>query len=743
MRNSFLTYEIKRILKSGITRIIILLTSAFPLLGVLLSPYINEELSNMIFGIGSATLLSQTILLPAKTGAVLSTLGFIVLTVFEFDKMFRFRVNFLIEPITSSIRIILTKMTGLFCAGLLSTVGSMIIMLPYYIYKMGGLSNIRYFLLSYILIIYGAIVLATLMTAGFYLIFRSVNITCIIMFLAVLFSFFAGVMDYQYMWVQTGATGFSENFGSGYIILGMFWNRLFGLSVALSIFLFGMLSDRCYEKGFFKSLIMNSKKFILIPICFLLSIFGVYFVYQNEPIFKGLSFVDLTSILISGKKETPVNDKVVGTSNIFLEFQVEKDKNYAEGVYFQELKNSTDKPQKIYFELSEGYNINEIKLNNEDMNFTQVSPEKLNSAKLRNVFEISIPKVTKASLSIKYSGTPKVISVNKDFSVGIHNDYVSLGYAGIAPSVCIKQKNNLIEGSIKINSEFTVITQGVKNSKISEQDGFTAWSFSCDKLNDLTLTAGRYGIFERNVKGTKVEFFYPLEAGKEFESRGNDTLDIFSFFSETIGPLGRDSLKVVVTSGVYGGGGMQRGNISYISEDTLMKKNNRDSSQASSSDTFALLTHEIAHQWWGGGINVSNANSGSQIDKSHDEWSNEAMADFSTYLFLNDKFGKAYAEELLLKKWKEGAEELNRNFYRRNPEYMNKLSGFSKYNVSLLLRGNKIYALGPLEVYNVYNQIGEDRFINSMKTIYKKYYDKKDKKLSFSKFLNITGVTGR
>lgn len=743
MRNAFLTYEIKRILKSGFTRIIILLTSAFPLLGALLSPYINEELSSMIFGISSTTLLSQIILFPAKAGAVLSALGFTALTVFEFDKIVRFRVNFLIEPISSSIKITLTKMTGLLCAGLLSTVGSMIIMLPYYRYNMGGLSSIGSFLLSYFLIIYGSIVLAILMTAGFYLIFRNVNITCIIMFLAVLFSFFAGVMDYQYMWVQTGASGLSENFGSGNTILGMIWNRMFGLSVAISIFLFGMLSDRCYEKGFLKSLIKNCKKYKLIPICFLISLFGVFFVYQNEPIFKGVSLVDFTSILISGKKDTPVNNKVIGASDIFIEFQIEKDKNRAAGAYFQELENSTDMPQNIYFELADGYNINEIKLDNIDINFTQVSTRKLHSAKLRNVFEICIPKNTKAKLSIRYSGTPKVVSVTKDFSAGIHNDYVNLENTSITPFVCVEQKDKLIEGSITINSKFTVITQGIKNCKISEQDGFTTWSFSCDELRDLTLIAGQYGIFERSVNGTNVEFFYPLAASKEFEARGNDTLDIFSFFSERIGPLRKDSLKVVVTSGVYGGGGMQRGNISYLSEDTLTKKLSANSSQASSSDTFALLTHEIAHQWWGGGINASNAGSSNQLNKSHDEWSNEAMADFSTFLFLKHKFGKAYAEERLLKKWNNGTEELNRNFYRRNPEYMNKLSILPKYNVSLLLRGNKIYALGPLEVYNVYKQVGEDKYFNSMKAIYKKYYDKKDNKLSFSEFLNITSVTGR
>lgn len=743
MKNTFFTYETKRILKSRFTQIIILLTSVFPLIAALLSPYIAESISQLL-EVKSFTLLSQIILLPAKAGSVISTFAFIALTVFEFDKILRFRVNHIIEPISSSIKINLTKITGLMCAGIISTLGSITIMIPHYIFNMGSLSNFSYFLLSYAIIIFGSIVLTILMTAGFYLVFRNVNITCIIMILAVLFSFLTGNINYQYMWVQTAASGLSENFGSGNIVLGMLWNRLFGLSVAMSIFLFGMLCNRCYEKGLFKSIFKNCRKYKLLPICFLVSILGAFFVFQNEPIFKSFSLTDLASTLINGKKETPVNNSILGTSNILVDLKIEKYKKCAVGAYLQELQNETDKPQNIYFELADGYHINEIKLDNVEINYIKVSPKALSSAKRGNVFEISIPKTTKAKLSIKYSGTPKALNVTNDFSEGINKDYVSLGHAKyIAPVVCVEQKDRIIEGTIKIDSKFTVITEGDKNRKISEKDGLTTWSFSCNKLNDLSLKAGAYGIFERNVGGTNVEFFYPLSSRKEFESRGSDTLDIFSFFSEKFGPLSRNSLKVVVTSGVQGGTGVQKGNISWIAEDCLNKKSNKNLSQASSSDTFAMMTHEIAHQWWGGGIDASNANSNNELDRNHGEWSNEAFADFSTFLFLKNKFGKDYAESLLVKKWKKGANELNRNFYQRNPEYMNKLSMLPKYFVTLILKDGKIYHLAPLEIYNVYNNIGEENYFNSMKVIYQEYYGKKDKKLSFSDFLNITGAKRR
>ncbi|MBE6050263.1 MAG: hypothetical protein E7214_06260 [Clostridium sp.] len=92
---------------------------------------------------------------------------------------------------------------------------------------------------------------------------------------------------------------------------------------------------------------------------------------------------------------------------------------------------------------------------------------------------LTVPKKTKAKLSISYSGVPKSISVNGDFSVGINKDYISLKKnCEVAPVVCIEKSNMSVEGTIKVDSKFTVITSGYKNREISKEDGFTEWSFS-------------------------------------------------------------------------------------------------------------------------------------------------------------------------------------------------------------------------------------------------------------------------
>lgn len=743
MLTNFFTYETKRILKSKFTQITLLLVCLFPLLVGIFSPYLNQDTINSVFGIASATLLSQTILVPAKIGAVFSTLLFTALTIFEFDKLLRFRVNDIIEPIASITKIHLSKVIGLLCSGLIATIAPILIMLPYYVLKMGNLHHFSYFVLSYFLIVGGAIALTILMSAGFYLMFRNANVTCIIMLLAVLFSFVAGIINYQYTWVLTGATGFSENFGSGNLILGMLWNRLFGLMVATSIFLFGLLCDRCYEKGLLNSLFHNTLKYKWLSTCFLLSFLSAFLVFQREPIFKALSLTDLTSMFIYGKKETPTNSNLLATSDTVINLKIVNDKKYAVGTYIQELQNNTDEPQALYFELADGYQIKELTLDGKDLSYILISPQTMGSAKLKDIYELSIPNNTTAKLCITYIGTPKTLSVVHDFSIGISNEYVNLKGTMVAPLVCLDQKNTMIRGTIEVDSRLTVITQGDKNEKLSANDEFTTWSFAYDNLSDFYLTAALYGVFERNECGTNVEFFYPLAASKEFESRGNDILDIFSFFSKSFGPLRKDSLKVVVTSGINGGGGVQAGNISYVTEDCLTKKGSTGSSLASSSDGFATLTHEIAHQWWGGGIHVTNKKSDNKTDQTHKEWSSEAFADFSTYLFLKEKYSTAYADSLLLKKWEEGVSELNRNFYQRNPAYMNKLSGIPNYYVSLLLKGNQIYALGPLTIYQVYQEIGEDEYRKAMKVIYDTFYDQSDNKLSYSKFYTITGATGR
>lgn len=741
MRDVFLTCEIKRILKSKVTQIILFMGVLSAGAGILFLPHTEESVRALIFGIGSSTALSQAVLYPVKAGTVFSVFAFTVLTLFELDKTVRFRVNNIIEPVSGPIKRNVCKIAGLVSAGGILTAAMIFVITPCFIIKMGGITGYGIFLCCSVLILFGAVIITVLMTSGFYLVFRSVNITCILMLLMILFSFSAGNLDYRLTWIQTGAAGLSSCFGSGSLVLGMIWNRLFGISAAGAVFLLGLLCDRCYEKGAAGSFFYHCRKKKLLPVCFLALLAASLWVYHEEPVFHSLSVIDLMSIMIEGKKETPVNSSVQGVSDMIVDLEIEKNEGYAAGTYTQEIVNHTDQAQRIYFNLADGYHISAISLDQKKTEFQSVSPKAMNSAKLSSVYAVSIPGSRKVKLTVRYAGTPREISVNKNFSAGIHRKYVSLTHAeDIAPVLCIDQNNRKIEGTVTIGNDFTIVMPGEKNRKIYEKSGLTAWSFSSDQPAELSLTGGEYGMFERETGGTDVEFFFPSDAENEFVSRGSDTLDIFSFFSDKFGPLGRKELKVIVTSGVAGGIGVQNGNVSSIAEDCLTKKTVEKMSQASSSDTFALLTHEIAHQWWGGGIDASDTDSENQTDQKHDEWTNEAFAEFSTYLFLKGKFGQEYADRLLLEKWKEGAADLKRSYYERNPGAMETLPVIPKYNVTLALRAEKLYGLGPLELYNIYHHIGEARYERAMKTIYKEYFNG-NRKLTFSEFLSITGTT--
>jgi len=52
------------------------------------------------------------------------------------------------------------------------------------------------------------------------------------------------------------------------------------------------------------------------------------------------------------------------------------------------------------------------------------------------------------------------------------------------------------------------------------------------------------------------------------------------------------------------------------------------------------LAHEIAHQWWGQGVTW---------DSYHDHWISEGLAQFSTILYLREKYGEAAFSNILKK----------------------------------------------------------------------------------------------
>ncbi|MFK5957991.1 MAG: M1 family metallopeptidase [Lutibacter sp.] len=199
---------------------------------------------------------------------------------------------------------------------------------------------------------------------------------------------------------------------------------------------------------------------------------------------------------------------------------------------------------------------------------------------------------------------------------------------------------------------------------------------------------------------TKEQGFYDFSTAK----------NILNFFIENIGDYPYQKLANVQSKTRFGG--MENaGNIFYYEKSVTGKLEHED-----------LITHEIAHQWFG--------NSASEIDWPH-IWLSEGFATYLTDLYILESKGK----DAFLKRIKEERQTVL-NFYKRSktPVIDTKTTNYMS-----LLNANS-YQKGAWVLHMLRKKMGDALFWNGIKTYYQKYKFSNASSNDFKKVMaNISG----
>ncbi|UCE41748.1 MAG: hypothetical protein JSV17_01775 [Candidatus Aminicenantes bacterium] len=115
------------------------------------------------------------------------------------------------------------------------------------------------------------------------------------------------------------------------------------------------------------------------------------------------------------------------------------------------------------------------------------------------------------------------------------------------------------------------------------------------------------------------------------------------------------------------------------------------------------LAHEIAHQWWGQGVTW---------ERHHDQWISEGLAQFSTILYLKEKYGET-AFESILKKMSEWTEKKA----KWGPIiFGSRISHFDFYAFQTIVYNKSSLALNMLK-----DMLGEEVFFSGIREFFKKF----------------------
>jgi aminopeptidase N len=199
-----------------------------------------------------------------------------------------------------------------------------------------------------------------------------------------------------------------------------------------------------------------------------------------------------------------------------------------------------------------------------------------------------------------------------------------------------------------------------------------------------------YRVVSQQVDGTRVNSYYlpgQEEGGAEALRYASESLHLFS---QEFGAYPYAELDVVATPTSAGG-------IEYPGVIAIA------SSFYGDPDYYyfgVVVTHEVAHQWWHGLVGS---------DQLDEPWMDEALTNYSMYLYYEGTAGRDQANVIKEKVFKEPYRTAQQEF--RDREVGGPVSSFSQEDYVTI-----VYGKGPLFFDAVRAQVGDAAFFAALQT---------------------------
>jgi len=176
---------------------------------------------------------------------------------------------------------------------------------------------------------------------------------------------------------------------------------------------------------------------------------------------------------------------------------------------------------------------------------------------------------------------------------------------------------------------------GVEKVEEIEKVGSTAYTFQTrHPLKYLSFIVGKFIEADRDLSSLPLLYLKSSELLYRREFSLKEVQDILNFYKRKFGPYPYEKLTVVQRIWPTSGGHSPASFI-IINELPNIPGKRRLASRTSPVDFSRwneyFIAHEIAHQWWGQGVTWKTY---------HDQWLSEGLAQFSSVLYLKEKYGE-------------------------------------------------------------------------------------------------------
>ena len=711
--------ELRRLLQSRLTWLILLLTVLSPVLGLVLYKPAT-----------STTMLSMYLANPAITGGVAGAILFGLLAIFELDRARRSRVDILTDAVVSPLTTALTRLLALLTAAVLTAGITMLVWLPISAGLIGSVFTGVNFLLAYLLLMGLALPLGILAAAAAYQFTRRADLSIVLFIAFCALSLTVWSAEWQLCWLNPCVWALSDDFSNFRVFRSVAWMRLTWLAALAGVWTVSYLCIRQYGKGIFGSLARSVRRIYRPAVALaLLACSGT--AYAAQP-FIDNSNPDLT---VMSFYEIPYAEGVTfvrRTAQVFPD----TDAGTVTGRASYQFQNTSGQEQSISFGINPGYTISNVQVGGTDVPFTVSGYQEYNEALL----EVTIPAEEEVELTMEYGGFPQESMPTMQGGKELSSEYLCLENSALSPRVM-----NVLPGeagyptTIEITLPASMIAIPFSSSEaevISENtDGTRTWRYEANSAGGI-LYAGDYICEQIEAGGMTIEFYYGRKHQAVMAEAGavDAVKAVVDYCTEHYGKLSYgtgDTLKLIQSR--VAGGGYAVDGASLLDEADFTAANLGDVQKGGGAGE--VMIHELVHQWWGLGNMFDTVDSTSP-------WSAEGLTVYTTYRIVKELYGEDYAREHYVDQWQQAVDDYYLNYYVRHPEYLEMLPENEQLAISNSLSQVRQYNEMPLKILKAEQLVGgEDAMDQILYNLFNRELDPAYPYLTCQDFLDACHLT--
>ncbi|MCC0699931.1 M1 family metallopeptidase [Clostridioides sp. ZZV15-6383] len=235
------------------------------------------------------------------------------------------------------------------------------------------------------------------------------------------------------------------------------------------------------------------------------------------------------------------------------------------------------------------------------------------------------------------------------------------------------------------------------------------YEIEAENVRDFAfILSSKFDVNKVDSRGVAINTY---NLNKKFSKKATEVAkDSINIFSELFGKYPYKEFSVVASDFFIGG--MEYPMLVMIDQSLYNEKNE-----------FLLeyvIAHETAHQWWYSAVGN---------DEISEPWLDEALTEYSTIVYFEQKYGKEIANKLIKTMEIQTKSYLSENIFKPANEYKNS----TEYSLN-------VYTKGAIAFNEIRKEVGDKVFFETLNEYYNKYKHKNVNGRAFVELWNSKGV---